>query len=80
MTSGVTNAGNPQCGKKTKNKKDLAILVDERLMEIISSMATLTGGVDDLEKHLEELESMGDFEELCGEVQVAINSMSANIN
>jgi len=50
----------------------LAFLVDKRLTEINNSMATPTGRVDDIEKHLEELESMGDFEELRGEVQVAV--------
>jgi len=58
----------------------LAVLVDERLAKITSSMATLTSRVDDMEKHLEKLESIRDFEELRGEVQVAINSMLANVN
>jgi len=31
-------------------------------------MATLIGRVDEMDKHLEELESMGDFQELHGEV------------
>ena len=67
--------------KKGKDKnKDLMVLVYERLTEIDNSIATLTGRVDDLEKHLEELESMGDFEELHGEVQVAVNSVVVNVN
>ena len=77
----MTNAGNTQGGKKSKDKnKDLAVLVDERLAKITSSMATLTSRVDDMEKHLEKLESIRDFEELRGEVQVVINSMLANVN
>jgi len=40
--------------------------VDERLAEINNFMATLTGRVDDLKKHLKELESMGDFDEVPG--------------
>ena len=40
----MTGASNVQGGKKGKDKnKDLAVLVDERLMEINNSMATLTG-------------------------------------
>jgi len=52
MASNVTDVRNPHGGKKDK---DLAILVDERLAEINNSMAALTGRVDDIEKHLEEL-------------------------
>ena len=52
----------------------------ERLAEINNSMATLRGTVDDMEKHLEKLGSMGDFEELRGEVQAAVNSMVINVN
>jgi len=52
----------------------------ERLAEINNSMATLRGTVDDMEKHLEKLGSMGDFEELRGEVQAAVYSMVANVN
>jgi len=85
MTSSVTDAGNPQDRKKKKDKnkdknKDLAVLVDERLAEITSSMVTLTGRADDMEKHLEELESTGGFEELRREVQAAINSVVPNVN
>jgi len=54
--------------------------MNKRLTEINKSVATLTGSVDDMEKHLEELESMGDFKELCGEVQVAVYSVVADIN
>jgi len=31
-------------------------------------------------KHLEELESMGDFEEIRGGVQTAVNSMVVDVN
>ena len=60
MASSVTDAGNPKGGKKGKNKnKNLAILVDKTLTVINNFMVTLTGRVDDMEKQLEELESMG---------------------
>jgi len=54
--------------------------MDERLTNINNFMATLIGRVDDIEKHLQELESMGDFEELRGKVQVVVNSMVADVN
>jgi len=63
MASSVTYAVNPQGGKKSKDKiKDLTVLVDERLIEIANSMATLAGKVDHIEKYLDELESTRDFE------------------
>ena len=71
MASSVTDAGNPQQGgKKGKDKnKDLSVLVDDKLAEINHSMSTLTGKVDDMEKRIEELESMGDIEEFRAEMQ-----------
>jgi len=79
VASSVTNASNPQGGKKSKDKnKDLAVLVHERLAEM--ELVTLTGRVDDLEKHLEELESKEDFEEFRGEVRAVINSVVVNVN
>jgi len=54
--------------------------VDERLIEINSSMAILMGRVDDIEKHCEEFESIGAFEELHGEVQTIVNSVVADVN
>jgi len=81
MASSMTDGGSPQGRKKGKDKnKDLAVLMDERLAENNNYMATLTGRVDDMEKHLEELEFMGDFEELHGKVQAAVNSVVADIN
>ena len=81
MALSVTDVGNPQGGKKSNDKnKDSAVLVDEWLAEITNAMATLMGRVDDMEKHLEELGSMGDFEELRGKVQVVVNSMVADVN
>jgi len=70
MASSMTDARNPQQGGKNgKDKnKDLAVLKNERLMKINNSMTTLMGMVDDMEKRLEELESMGDFKELREEV------------
>jgi len=56
------------------------ILVEERLIEINNSKATLVGRVDDIEKCLEELGSMRDFKELRGEVQAVVNSVVADVN
>ena len=54
--------------------------MDERLTEINKSMTTLTGRVDDMNKFLKEMESMGDFKLLRGEVQAKVKSMVANVN
>jgi len=58
----------------------LAVPVDERLVEINNSVATLRSRMDDMEKHLKELEATGEFEELQGEVQAAINSVVPNVD
>jgi len=58
----------------------LAVPVDERLVEINNSVATLMSRMDDMEKHLKELEATGDFEELQGEVQATINSVVPNVD
>jgi len=44
------------------------VLIDEKLAETNHFTSDLTGRVDDMEKRIEELESMGDFEELRGEM------------
>jgi len=77
-----TSTSNPQQGaKKGKDKnKDLSVLVDGRLAEINNYMATLMGRLDNMDRRLEELESMGDFEELPGEVQTAVNFLMADAN
>ena len=82
MASSVTEVGNPQQGgKKGKDKnKDLAVLVDDKVAEVNDSIITLTGRVDEMEKHIEEFESDGDLEELRGEIQVAVNSIVADVN
>ena len=82
MASSVTKVGNPQQGgKKSKDKnKELAVLVDDRVAEINASIITLTGRVDEMEKRIEEVESEGDLEELRGEMQVAVNSVVADVN
>ena len=49
-------------------------------MEINNSVATLMSRMDDMEKHLKELEATGEFEELQGEVQAAINSVVPNVD
>ena len=54
--------------------------MDERLADINNSMGTLTGRVDNMDKRFEELESIGDFEELHGEVQDTVNCMVADVN
>jgi len=81
MASSVMDVGNPQQGgNKSKDKnKELSVLVDDRLAEANDSIITLTARVDEMEKRIEELESEGDVEELCGEMQVAVNSMVANV-
>ena len=81
IASSGTDGSNPQGGKKGKDKnKDLAVLMDKRFADINNSRATLTDRVDDMEKPLKELESMGDFEEHRGEVQVAMNVMLVDVN
>jgi len=57
--------------------KELLVLVDDRLAEINNSIVTLSGRVDEIEKRIEELESEGDVEEFCEEMQVVVNSMTA---
>jgi soluble cytochrome b562 len=81
MASSVTDAGNPQQGgKKNKEKKELASLVDDKLAEINHSVSTLTGRVEDVEKRIEELESTGDMEEFCLEMQEAVKSLASNVD
>ena len=43
-------------------------------------MSTLMTRIDNVDKHIEKLESMGDFEELRGEKQAAMNSTVIDIN
>jgi len=82
IASSVINAGNPQQGgKKGKYKnKDVVALVEERLAEINITIAALTGGVDDMDKCIEELQSKADMEELRGEMQAVVNSVVADFN
>ena len=81
MASNVTDADNPQQGgKKSKDEnQDLTVFVDNRLAEINDSIITLMGRVDEMEKRIEELESEGDVEELHEEIEVAVNSIEANV-
>ena len=58
----------------------MAVLVDDKLADVNNSIITLTGRVDEMEKRIEELESEGDLVELRGEMQVAINSVVADVN
>jgi len=73
------DAGNPQQGGKEykDNNRELSILVDDRLAEINDSIVTLTGRVDEMEKRIEELKFEGDVEELCREMQAAVNFMAS---
>ena len=81
IASSGTDGSNPQGGKKGKDKnKDLAVLVDDKLAEVNNSIITLTGRVDEMETHIKKLESKGDLEELRGEMQVAVNSVVADVN
>jgi len=67
MASSVTDADNLQQGKKSKHKnKELSVLVDDRLTQINDSIITLTGRVDEMEKHIEELESEGTLRSFVG--------------
>jgi len=62
MASSVTDAGNPQQGKKSKDKnKQLLVLVDDRIAEINDSIITLTDRMYEMEKHIEEVESEGNI-------------------
>jgi len=56
------------------------VLLDNRLTEINNFMSTLMGRVDDMDTHVEELESIGDFNELHEEIQVVVNSVLAGVN
>jgi len=65
MASSVINAVNPQQGgKKGKGKanKDMMGLMEERLDEVNSSMSSLTGRIEDMEKRIEELEFKVDMD------------------
>ena len=81
MSSSVTDAGNPQQAKKSKDKnKELSVLVDDRLTEINDSIITLTGRVNEMENRIKELVSEGDLEELRGEMQAAMNFIVVDVN
>ena len=61
---------------KGKDKtKDVTVLVEDRLAEFTNFMPTLMGRVEDIDKHIEELESTGNMDGLRGEIQAAISSM-----
>ena len=48
----------------TLNDKDVMALVEEMLIKIKNSMSTLMGRVNNIDKHIEELEPERDMEEL----------------
>ena len=58
----------------------MAVLVDDKLVEVNNSIISLTGRVDEMETRIKELESEGDLEELRWEMQVAMNSVVADVN
>lgn len=66
MSSSVIESGNPQqATKKSKEKnKDLVAFLEERLAEINATIFAIMGRVEDVEKRIEELESMEDPKEL----------------
>ena len=82
MALSVTEVSNPQQGGKKGNdkNKDLAVLVNDKLAKVNNSIATLTGRVGEMKKRIEELESEGDLEEFCEEMQVAVNSIVPDVN
>ena len=43
---------------------------ENRLTEFTTSMSTLAGRVEDMDKHIEELKSMSDIEELHAEMRL----------
>jgi len=74
------STSNQQGGKKSKDKnKELAVLVDDKVVKINNSIITLTGRVDEMEKRIEKLESEGDVEELRKEMHVAVNCMATKV-
>ena len=58
----------------------MAVLVNDKLAEVNNSIITLTSRVDEMETRIKELESEGDLEELRGEMQLAVNSVVADVN
>ena len=75
------STGNLQGAKKGKDKnKDLTILVDDKLAEVNNSIITLTGRVDEIRDSHQGARVRGDLEELRGEMQVAVNSVVADVN
>jgi len=82
MASNVTGISNRQQGgsKGNENNRDVMALVEVRLIEINTTMSTLTDMVDDMNKYIKELEYEGDVEELWVEMQEALNSMLVDFN
>ena len=77
MGSSVIDVANPQQGgRKGKNKanKVVAGLVNERLEKVHASMSTLMGGVEDMEKCIEELSFVVDTDELRWGMQSVMTS------
>ena len=58
----------------------MIVLVENRLVESTNTMSALTGRVEDTDKCINKLESIGNLDELRGETQTAMSSMVAIIN
>ena len=54
------------------------VLVDDRLAEFTNSMSAPMGRLEYMDKHIDELESTGDIDDHCGEMQVTKSSMVAD--
>jgi len=81
MVSSVTDTDPQQGGKKGKDKtKDVMVLMEDRLTEFNSTISTLTDRVEDMNKRIEELKSIGNLDELSGEMQTTMNSVVATVN
>ena len=78
MASSATNVNPQQGDKKGKDKtKDVMVLAEDRLADFTNFMSALMGRVGDMDKRIEELEYIGDIDELHGEMQATTSFMEA---
>jgi len=60
-------------GKKGKDKNnDVIALVEDRIAEFTTTMSTLTGRAEHMDKYIKELEFVKNIEELHGAMQAAM--------